>query len=42
MSFHLVVARDHLRTALAEPRHVQNALHGRVFALRAELAHQLI
>src|SRR5260370_565049 len=42
MSFHLVVARDHLRAALAEPRDVQNTLHGRVFALRAKLAHQLV
>ena len=42
MSVHLVVARDHLRAALTEPRYVQNALHRRVFVLPAKLAHQFI
>src|SRR6266481_6442334 len=42
LRFNFVVARNHFRAALAEPGYVQNTLYGRVLALRAKLAHQLI
>src|SRR5438445_8213043 len=42
LGFHFAVARDHLRAAFAEARHVQNTLDGRVVPVRTELAHQFI
>src|SRR6266700_4802221 len=42
LSLHLAVTRNHFRAAFAQPRDVQNTLHGRVLAVHAELAHQFI
>jgi len=38
-SFDFWIARDHLGTALAEARNVEDSFDGGVFALRAKFAH---